>query len=357
MPPPSLQSRSSRVPFVSDGYIYEEHIRSFNLMQERVARITGKPVNPRMRIELTPGENLDSSRSAELTASQYSRLTSSFTSSGRRGRGRRSKAAGWDPDDPDGPGSRTIEDDDLLDYLTTRAAADGSLLSSARGVNALHSLSASQASLGTQEGREEAPRRRRGRRSPPRGRRARETAQDAVQRQIQAQIDDYDRLHAGDGRAGYPGYSGYSEPGARDAYSDYSVPRPRPRVLSGSVYDEELLLEELSMLFSLLRRLREQSGVAPASVTSRIPSLVDDSPVFLAYRGYERLGLSEDLLASLDDCLRDPAVHGALEAGLRCASAIASGANPDGALEAFLLECGASDVARCIASLVLECIE
>jgi len=329
------------VPFVSDGYIYEEHIRSFNLMQERVARIMGKPVNPRMHIELTPGENLEGSRSAELTASQYSRFASSLGSSGRHTRGRRRLGLGdsgepGEPGEGTGSGSRRIEDDDLLDYLSVRATAD-SLPPSARGVNVLHSLSGSQASLGAREEGEEVSWRRENRVSPS-SNRARDLAQEAVQRQIRAQIEDYSQMRA------------------RDDYLD-PFPRPRPRVLSGSAYDDELLLEELSMLFSLLKRLREQSGVAPVSITRRAPSLLDDSPVFLAYRGYELLGLSEDLLESLDDFLRDPSTHGTLEVALRCASAIASGANPDESLEAFLLECGASDISRCIASLILECIE
>lgn len=356
---PSVQNRTSRLPFVSDGFMFKEHVRRFNNMQRTIQERFGKPA------QYISG--IDGTRVSSPSASFLSR-----GSRASRGQASRSMGPGGSRGYPyDASGAtgyygqegaplprysakqqhnREMEDEELLQYIenrhrTERDTRDRQLGGSGRpGQRDAYDVQ-SVATTGAKSQRDQTYK-------------AYETAQRSLQRgegmnsnvQYSLQSGEYDAPDMHDSRSAIV---------ASSQVIDGPAPgRQRPKRHSGAFLgDEAALVADLEDLFQGLRAIRNPGhSNIDSSVSTLTQSFMEsNSIVKRIYRPHHQaLDLSEELIDRMDEFLRSTSDQQTLAAAKRAIVKIHRGMNSDSALEVFMAECQDNHLSQVLTAMILQ---
>ncbi|KAE8301254.1 hypothetical protein GL50803_003582 [Giardia duodenalis] len=355
---PSVQNRTSRLPFVSDGFMFKEHVRRFNNMQRTIQERFGKPAQ---YISGTDGTRVSSPSASFL--SRGSRAS--------RGHGSRSMGPGGSrPYLYDAAGTteyygqegsppprynarsqhnREMEDEELLQYIenrhrTERGTRDHQFNGSGKpGRRDVYDVQ-SAAMAGSKSQRDQAYKGYETTQYNQRG----EGSNSNVQYSLQSGEYDVPDIH--DSRTAVV---------ASSQITDGPAPgRQRPKRHSGAFLgDEAALVADLEDLFQGLRAIRNPGhSNIDSSVSTLTQSFMEsNSIVKRVYRPHHQaLDLSEELIDRMDEFLRSTSDQQTLAAAKRAIVKIHRGMNSDSALEVFMAECQDNHLSQVLTAMILQ---
>lgn len=355
---PSVQNRTSRLPFVSDGFMFKEHVRRFNNMQRTIQERFGKPA------QYISG--VDGTRVPSPTASYLSR--GSRTSRGQASRSMGpggSRAYSYDTAGTAGyygqegnqqprynarqQHSREMEDEELLQYIENRHRTERGARDQYGGNSRSNQRDAYDMQSATMTG---------SRSQRDQTYKAYETTQRSLQRgegmnsniQYSLQSGEYEVPDIHDTRSAVV---------ASSQVTDGPAPgRQRPKRHSGAFLgDEAALVADLEDLFQGLRAIRNPGhSNIDSSVSTLTQSFMEsNSIVKRVYRPHHQaLDLSEELIDRMDEFLRSTSDQQTLAAAKRAIVKIHRGMNSDSALEVFMAECQDNHLSQVLTAMILQ---
>lgn len=320
---PSVQNRTSRLPFVSDGFMFKEHVRRYNNMQRVMQERFGKPAQYISGID------------GSLAVSSPGRSGRYLGSPPRTATGGRSAQGAGDYGGymvPLRPQSRQqVEtDDELMRYLVDRHQMDPRNADYQPAQSYKPNYSRSSLSELRASGEPDA----------------------AVKLSANSQAPDDAAYMA-------PGNALVLTGSASAQVGDGPMPgRQRPkRRTGGFLGDEATLVADLEDLFQGLQAIRNpQLANMGNSVGVLSQSFVEsNSIVKRVYRKYHMsLDITEDIINRVDEYLCTTNDQQTLAAAKRAIVKIHRGMNSDSALEVFMAECHDNYLSQALTAMILQ---
>lgn len=352
---PSVQNRTSRLPFVSDGFMFKEHVRRFNNMQRTIQERFGKPAQ---YISGVDGTRIPSPTASYLSrGSRTSRGPTSRTMGSGGGRAYSYDTAGYYGQDGSQQQrysgrqqhSREMEDEDLLQYIENRHRTERGARDQFGGGGRSSQRNAYDVQQPTMDG----------------SRTQREqsyAAYEATQRSLQQGegVNSSIQYTVQNGEYDVPDiHATRSTVGASSQVTDGPAPgRQRPKRHSGAFLgDEAALVADLEDLFQGLRAIRNpaHSNIDSSVSTLTQSFLESNSIVKRVYRPHHQaLDLSEELIDRMDEFLRSTSDQQTLAAAKRAIVKIHRGMNSDSALEVFMAECQDNHLSQVLTAMILQ---